>query len=48
MTYSLWESTDALEAYRQSELFRTTWSATKLLFAERAVAFSMERLEEVN
>lgn len=47
MTYSLWESADALEAYRQSELFRTTWAATKALFAERAVAFSGEMLEEV-
>ena len=42
MTYSLWESAEALEAYRQSELFRTTWAATKALFAERAVAFSGE------
>ncbi len=47
MTYSLWESAEALEAYRQSELFRTTWAATKALFAEKAVAFSAERLEVV-
>ena len=47
MTYSQWESADALEAYRQSELFRTTWAATKVLFAERPVAFSGERLERV-
>ena len=48
MTYSLWESVDALEAYRQSDLFRTTWAATKVLFAERAVAFSGETLEQVS
>ncbi len=48
MTYSLWTSADALEAYHQSELFRTTWTATKVLFAERAVAFSGERLENVS
>lgn len=48
ITYSLWESADALDAYRQSELFRTTWAATKLLFAERAVAFSAEKLETVS
>lgn len=48
MTYSLWASAEALEAYRQSELFRTTWAATKALFAERAVAFSGETLEEVS
>ena len=48
MTYSLWESAETLEAYRQSELFRTTWAATKALFADRAVAFSAERLETVS
>lgn len=47
MTYSLWDSADALEAYRQSELFRNTWAATKALFAERALAFSGEKIEEV-
>lgn len=48
MTYSLWDSAEALEAYRQSELFRTTWAATKMLFAERAIAFSGEQLEAVD
>ncbi len=48
MTYSLWESADALETYRQSELFRTTWAATKVLFAERAIAFSGEKMEAVS
>lgn len=48
MTYSLWTSADDLEAYRRSELFRTTWAATKALFAERAVAFSAERVEAVS
>ena len=48
MTYSLWVSTDALEAYRRSELFQTTWAVTKALFAGRAVAFSGEQLEEVS
>ncbi len=48
MTYSLWDSADALEAYRQSDLFRTTWAATKVLFSERAVASSGEKLEEVS
>lgn len=45
MTYSLWDSIDDLEAYRKSELFLTTWAATKRLFAERAVAFSGLRME---
>ncbi len=47
MTYSLWDSADDLEAYRQSELFRTTWAATKALFAERTIAFSGEKMEQV-
>jgi quinol monooxygenase YgiN len=47
MTYSLWESVDALESYRQSDLFRTTWAATKRLFAEKPIAFSGEKLEEI-
>ncbi len=47
MTYSLWDSAEALDAYRKSELFRTTWAATKVLFAERAIAFSGENLETI-
>lgn len=47
MTYSRWESTEALEAYRQSDLFRTTWAATKLLFADKPLAFSTETVEVV-
>lgn len=43
MTYSLWESQEALEAYRQSQLFRTTWTATKVLFSEKPLAFSAEK-----
>ena len=48
MTYSLWDSANDLETYRRSDLFRTTWAATKVLFAERAVAFSGEKIEEVS
>ena len=47
MTYSLWNDADALEAYRQSDLFRQTWAVTKVLFAERPVAFSGERLDVI-
>lgn len=42
-TYSHWESAAALEAYRQSELFRSTWARTKLLFADPPQAFSVFR-----
>ena len=47
VTYSYWHSPDALENYRQSDLFKITWAVTKILFAEKAIAFSVERLEEV-
>ena len=47
MTYSYWESEAHLNIYRDSELFKTTWGATKVLFADRPVAFSSERVEEV-
>ncbi len=40
-TYSKWISDDALEAYRNSSLFKETWSKTKLLFNARASAYSL-------
>ncbi len=46
-TYSVWASAAHLEAYRNSELFQTTWAATKALFAGKAQAWSLEELETV-
>jgi len=40
-TYSLWNSESDLENYRNSELFKTTWAKTKLLFAEKPMAWSV-------
>ena len=37
-TSSIWESEDALNAYRDSELFQVTWSLTKPLFQAKAEA----------
>ncbi len=45
-SYSEWESEDALEAYRQSGLFRDIWRGTKRFFAERPVARSLRRLDD--
>lgn len=42
MTYSHWESEEALEQYRQSDLFRTTWAKTKPLFSARPEAWSLD------
>lgn len=39
-TYSHWESQNALDQYRSSELFTSTWSRVKRLFAERPKARS--------
>jgi quinol monooxygenase YgiN len=45
MTYSYWASEKHLNTYRHSELFKTTWAATKVLFSDKPVAFSSESLE---
>lgn len=44
-TLSYWDSIEALEAYRNSELFKTTWAKTKVLFTDRAEAWSFEEVE---
>jgi len=47
-TYSHWESAEALENYRHSELFRTTWAKTKPLFAAKAEAWSTNQLAKLS
>lgn len=39
-TFSRWDDADALDAYRQSDLFKTTWAQTKPMFAAPPVAHS--------
>lgn len=41
-TYSYWVDEASLKAYRESELFRATWSKTKALFNDRPEAWSLE------
>jgi len=43
-TYSLWESEDFLNAYRNSDLFEKVWGATKLLFNDKPQAFSLNEI----
>lgn len=43
-TLSHWESDEALQKYRSSDLFRSTWSRTKPLFAAEPEASSHEPL----
>jgi len=46
-TYSTWTSAEDLDAYRNSKLFRSTWTKTKALFADKAQAWSIEEVETV-
>ncbi|HEY0667936.1 MAG TPA: antibiotic biosynthesis monooxygenase family protein [Sphingobacteriaceae bacterium] len=41
-TISRWESSDALENYRASEFFKSTWTKVKPMFIERAQAWTLE------
>lgn len=45
-TYSHWENENALDAYRQSELFKKTWSDTKQLFNDKPQAWSVEIIHD--
>jgi quinol monooxygenase YgiN len=40
-TLSFWDSEEDLNAYRQSYLFKNTWSKVKPLFSEKAEAWSL-------
>lgn len=42
-TYSYWNSEEDLNAYRNSELFSTVWSKTKVLFSAKPEAWSVEQ-----
>ncbi len=41
-TFSIWENEEALEKYRQSELFRSTWNKTKVLFSDSPNAWTVD------
>ena len=43
-TFSQWTDADALDAYRTSDLFKTTWARTTPLFAAAPVAHSQSEL----
>ena len=47
VTYSHWESEEALNKYRDSELFKSVWSFTKALFSEKPQAFSTKKIQDV-
>ncbi|MCR9182274.1 MAG: antibiotic biosynthesis monooxygenase [Flavobacteriaceae bacterium] len=43
-TYSKWEEEAALEAYRNSALFKSVWSQTKPKFSKKAEAWSVDAI----
>ena len=44
-TYSKWESEADLNNYRDSELFKSVWPQTKVLFEQKAEAWSIEKIK---
>lgn len=46
-TQSLWKQESDLEAYRASDLFKTTWAQTKKLFNDKPMAWSLALYDKV-
>ncbi len=46
-TYSLWTDAEALDSYRESDVFRSAWNAAKALFDAPAEASSHTKAREV-
>jgi len=47
-TYSYWVSEEHLNNYRHSALFTEVWKATKVGFSEKALAWSLDKLVELD
>jgi heme-degrading monooxygenase HmoA len=43
-TYSYWQDENALNTYRESELFKNVWAKTKILFDDKPNAWSVEKI----
>ena len=43
-TYSYWNTETDLEAYRQSDVFKTVWSETKPMFNAKPEAWSVDKI----
>ena len=43
-TYSVWGNLHQLEHYRRSELFKSVWTETRIMFSEKAEAWSVDKL----
>ncbi|MEM9142178.1 MAG: antibiotic biosynthesis monooxygenase [Bacteroidota bacterium] len=47
-TLSRWENETSLENYRNSALFKATWQRTKVLFADKPEAWSIQPKKDIN
>jgi heme-degrading monooxygenase HmoA len=43
-TYSLWQSEEHLNLYRNSDLFNNVWAGTKILFNAKPQAWTVKQL----
>lgn len=43
-TMSFWINSEALDKYRDSDLFNSTWDKAKKLFSDRPEAWSIEKI----
>ena len=43
-TYSKWQNEEALENYRRSELFQSTWKEVKQWFCDKPDAWSVQKV----
>ena len=46
-TLSYWDDAEALEMYRHSDLFISTWAKTKILFSDKPQAWSTRVVSEM-
>lgn len=44
-TYSIWDKESSLEKYRESDLFNSVWSRTKVLFNDKPQAWTVHQLQ---
>lgn len=43
-SYSFWNKQEDLDNYRKSELFKSVWAKTKVLFNDKPEAWSVEKV----
>ncbi len=43
-TYSYWDTEQDLEDYRNSDLFKGVWAKTKVLFNDKPLAWSVDKI----